>query len=58
MVGSLTLFEKTRIPFPIKAEQIWRLNEDKAFSYEEASRDFGFSSRSFEEGIKLEVSHG
>lgn len=51
VVGLLTLFEKIHLPFPIKAEQVLRLNEDKAFSYEEASRDFGFSPRSFEEGI-------
>ena len=55
VVGLLTLFEKIRFPFPIKAEQVLRLNEDKAFSYEEASRDFGFSPRSFEEGIKSEL---
>lgn len=56
VVAMLNLFEKIRLPFPIKAEQVLRLNEDKAFSYEEASRDFGFSSRSFEEGIGLELS--
>lgn len=55
VVGLLTLFEKIRTPFPIKAEQVLRLNEDKAFSYEEAERDFGFSPRSFEEGIGLEL---
>jgi nucleoside-diphosphate-sugar epimerase len=55
VVGLLTLFEKFHIPFPIKAEQVLRLNEDKAFSYEEASKDFGFSPRSFEEGIGLEI---
>ncbi len=55
VVALLTLFEKIRFPFPIKAEQALRLNEDKAFSYEEASQDFGFSPRSFEEGIGLEL---
>lgn len=55
IVSLLTLFEKIRIPFPIKAEQVLRLNEDKAFYYEEANRDFGFSPRSFEEGIGLEL---
>lgn len=54
-VGLLTLFEKIQIPFPIKAEQVLRLNEDKAFSCEEAIKDFGFSPRSFEEGIGLEL---
>jgi uncharacterized protein YbjT (DUF2867 family) len=45
---------RLRLRLPIKAEQVLRLNEDKAFSYEEAQRDFGFSPRSFEDGIELE----
>jgi hypothetical protein len=44
-----------RIPFPIKAEQVLRLNENKDFSYAEAQMDFGFSPLAFEEGIGLEV---
>ena len=55
VVGLLELFERFHIPFPIKAEQVLRLNENKNFSYEEAQRDFGFSPSSFEEGIKLEL---
>ena len=55
VVSLLTLFEKIRIPFPIKAEQVLRLNENKDFSYEEAIKDFGFSPRSFKEGIKEEL---
>jgi len=55
VVGTLKLFEKMHIPFPIKAEQVLRLNENKDFSYAEAGRDFGFSPLSFEEGIKLEL---
>ena len=51
----LKFFEHTHIPFPIKAEQILRLNENKNFSYEEAQRDFGFSPSSFEQGIALEL---
>jgi hypothetical protein len=54
-VNVLQLLEGLPIPFPIKAEQVLRLNEDKNFSYEEAQRDFGFSSLSFPEGIKLEL---
>jgi uncharacterized protein YbjT (DUF2867 family) len=46
---------RLRLRFPIKAEQVLRLNENKAFSYEEAQRDFAFSPRSFEEGIGAEV---
>jgi uncharacterized protein YbjT (DUF2867 family) len=55
VVGLLKLFEKMRIPFPIKAEQVLRLNENKDFSYAEAERDFGFTPLSFEEGIGLEL---
>jgi nucleoside-diphosphate-sugar epimerase len=55
VVSLLTFFERIHIPFPIKAEQVLRLNENKAFSYAEAERDFGFSPLSFEEGIGLEL---
>ncbi len=55
VVALLNLFEKIRLPFPIKAEQVLRLNENKDFSYAEAERDFGFSPRSFEEGISFEI---
>jgi nucleoside-diphosphate-sugar epimerase len=58
VVSLLGLFERLRlrIPFPIKAEQVLRLNENKNFSYAEAQRDFGFSPLAFEEGIRLELS--
>jgi hypothetical protein len=54
-VGLLKFFEKIHIPFPIKAEQVLRLNENKDFSYAEAQRDFGFSPLAFEERIGLEI---
>ena len=55
VVSLLGLFERIRLPFPVKAEQVLRLNENKEFSYAEAQRDFGFSPFSFEEGIGLEL---
>jgi uncharacterized protein YbjT (DUF2867 family) len=55
VVFLLGFFEGIRIPFPIKAEQVLRLNENKDFSYAEAQRDFGFSPLAFEEGIGLEL---
>jgi nucleoside-diphosphate-sugar epimerase len=55
VVGLLKLCERLHIPFPIKAEQVLRLNENKNFSYAEAEKDFGFSPRSFEDGIRLEL---
>lgn len=55
IVRMLQFAERMRIRLPIKAEQVLRLNEVKAFSYEEAQKDFGFSPRSFEEGIGMEI---
>ena len=55
IVSLLKLFERLKMPFPIKAEQVLRLNENKDFSYAEAERDFQFHPVSFEEGIKLEL---
>ncbi len=56
VVSLLRLVEKIHIPFPIKAEQVLRLNENKDFSYAEAQKDFGFSPLAFEDGITLECS--
>ena len=55
VVGLLKFFERLRVPFPIKAEQVLRLNENKNFSYQDAERDFGFNPSSFEEGIEIEL---
>ncbi len=51
----MKFFERIHIPFPIKAEQVLRLNENKNFDYAEAQKDFDFHPRSFAEGIKLEL---
>lgn len=55
VVSLLSLLERMKIPFPVKGEQVLRLNEDKAFSYEEAQTDFGFRPMSFEEGLVREL---
>ena len=55
VVRLLRFFEWIHVPFPIKAEQVMRLNENKDFSYGEAQKDFGFDPLSFEDGIKLEL---
>jgi nucleoside-diphosphate-sugar epimerase len=39
----------------ISVEQVHRMQEDKAFGYEEARRDFAYSPVSFEDGIIEEV---
>jgi uncharacterized protein YbjT (DUF2867 family) len=40
---------------PVSTEQVLRMKEDKVFSWEKASTDFGFSPMSFKDGIQLEV---
>jgi nucleoside-diphosphate-sugar epimerase len=55
IISFLRLMEKFRLKLPIKAEQVLRLNENKAFDHTEASAEFGFAPRSFEEGVKLEI---
>lgn len=39
----------------ISAEQVLRMQENKAFDYKEATKDFGYSPIKFEEGIQEEV---
>ncbi|HND47215.1 MAG TPA: NAD-dependent epimerase/dehydratase family protein, partial [Anaerolineales bacterium] len=55
IVRALQFTERMKLRLPIKAEQVLRLNENKAFSYEEAQKDFDFNSHSFEEGIRTEI---
>jgi nucleoside-diphosphate-sugar epimerase len=55
VISLLGLLERLHIPFPIKAEQVLRLNENKSFSYEDARRDFAFTPLGFEEGVVLEL---
>ena len=47
--------ERMGVRLPIKAEQIERLNEHKAFSWEQAGCDLGFAPRTFAEGVALEI---
>jgi nucleoside-diphosphate-sugar epimerase len=44
-----------RLTHVVTSEQIRRLAEDKAFTYAEAARDFGFAPRSFDAGVRLEA---
>ena len=39
----------------ISVEQVLRMSEDKAFSHDSATRDFGYNPLGFEEGIEGEV---
>jgi nucleoside-diphosphate-sugar epimerase len=51
----LEVAEMSRIPLPVKSEQVLRLSEDKAYPYEKAKEELGYAPRTFEEGIALEV---
>ena len=55
VVALLTLTERLGIRLPIKAEQILRLNENKAFSHAEAAATFGYAPMAFGQGIQQEV---
>ena len=55
VVGLLNVIERLGITLPIKAEQILRLNEDKAFSHAEAAEAFGYSPMTFEQGMRRQV---
>jgi uncharacterized protein YbjT (DUF2867 family) len=43
------------LPPRISAEQVQRLAEDKAFHFDDARRDWGYSPRGFREGLAQEV---
>lgn len=52
----IAMFGQRFIPgFPIKGEQVLRMQEDKVFSHTKASQDFGYSPMSFKQGIEEEV---
>ena len=55
VVWLLQKLEKLGLRFPLKAEQISRLNEHKAFDYIAATQDFGYAPRPFIEGMRLEL---
>jgi hypothetical protein len=45
-----------KIPgFPVTEEQVLRLQEDKVFDISKAVKELGFSPRTFEEGIGMEI---
>ena len=52
---SLAAAERLRLPLPIRSEQVLRLREDKAYSYDKAKWELGYAPRPFREGIALEV---
>jgi uncharacterized protein YbjT (DUF2867 family) len=55
VVSGLAFLEGLRIRLPVKAEQIQRLNEHKAFDHQAAARDFGYRPSSLINGLRLEL---
>jgi len=55
LIAVLQKAEAAGLRFFLRAEQLQRLNEDKAFDYAAAARDFGFTSLPFEEGVRREI---
>jgi len=55
VIALLEAYERFDLKCPIKAEQIRRLNEDKAFSNAEANTAFDYTPMTFEHGIQQEV---
>ena len=54
-VRIISLLEYLKINFPIKSEQILRLNENKSFSYSKAKKLIGYKPIPFKNGIKNEI---
>jgi nucleoside-diphosphate-sugar epimerase len=55
VAAAVGVAERLRIPVRLRAEQLHRIAEDKAFPHDDAARDFGFSPRSFAEGVQQEA---
>ena len=55
IVTAFQALERLGFNLSIKAEQVLRLNEHKAFSHAEAADAFGYAPMAFEQGIRKEV---
>ena len=54
-VKIISSIEYLKIKFPLKSEQILRLNENKSFSYDKAFSLIGYDPTDFKDGIKNEI---
>ena len=52
---AVNIYKKIVKKSDFNSDQIERMKIDKAYSYEEASNDFGFAPMSFKDGIKKEI---
>ena len=57
VVAALSWTERLGMRAPLKAEQVLRLNEHKAFPYDEARAAFGYAPRTFDDGMREELRH-
>lgn len=55
VIAILRITEAIGIRLPLKAEQVQRLNEHKAFCHSEATHDFGYSPMDFKSGMAMEL---
>jgi nucleoside-diphosphate-sugar epimerase len=55
VVALLQFAERLGFDLPLRSEQVLRLDEDKAFDWSGAARDFGYRPRAFAEGIAPQV---
>lgn len=55
LIEVLRSSERAGIRWPIRAEQLERLDEDKAFDHAAATRDLGITPRCFSEGIRQQA---
>jgi uncharacterized protein YbjT (DUF2867 family) len=55
VAAMVALAERLHLPIRIRAEQLHRIVEDKAFPHDESARDFGFHPRSFAEGVRQQA---
>lgn len=55
IIAALAALERTGRAGPVKAEQIERLIEDKAFDIVPAQNDLGYAPRGYADGIRLEA---
>jgi nucleoside-diphosphate-sugar epimerase len=52
---ALVVAERIGLPLPVSSEQVLRLREDKAYSYQKAKEELDYAPRTFKKGIALEV---
>lgn len=55
LAATIAKFAQQIPSFPVTEEQVLRLQEDKVFDISKAVKELGFSPRSFEAGIEIEI---